>query len=56
MFNNGWGLYPQAKIMFLAGAPRYGSLTLGYWYGDRYQSAHGSWLYQSVSWHKPDFS
>lgn len=57
MFNKGWGVYPRAKVgLSSPEGRRSGSVTLGYWYGDRYQSARGSWLYQSVSWHKADFS
>ena len=28
----------------------------GYWHGHQYIAPRGSYLFQSVSWHRPDFS
>lgn len=58
-YTQGWGIYPTAHYQFELKKLRNGTgflgLTLGYWYGNQFQSARGSWLYQSVSWHNPDF-
>ena len=58
-FDKGWGLYPNLSHSFaikMQNGPMLLGLTLGYWYGNQFQSARGSWLYQSVSWHNPDFA
>ncbi len=60
-FTHGWGCHPQLIFGFssqsaqswwqepLAAGHRF-ELGVGYWYGHHYQSARGSYMYQSVSW------
>lgn len=60
-FTNGWGVHPNLQIQDnnLFASKKSQSklyLQLGYWYGDSYISPRGSYLFQSVSWHNPDFS
>lgn len=52
-YDRGWGVYPNAEIRasgFHSSSNLY-LLRCGYWYGDQYLSARGSYLFQSVSWH-----
>ncbi len=66
-FNNGWAWWPQlsADWMFAQGPTGeksfwHGSwrllLQAGYWQGHQYIAPRGSYLFQSVSWHRPDFA
>lgn len=70
-YHSGWGLWPQLSVdwQFASGsspsplAPRpfwRGSWRLlaqaGYWRGHQFIAPRGSYLFQCVSWHRPDFS
>lgn len=70
-YNKGWAVWPQISFdwQFAHDVPRppdepqpfwRGSWRLlaqaGYWYGHQYIAPRGSYLFQSVSWHRPDFS
>ena len=60
-FTNGWGLHPNLQIQdndFFRAKNSHNNLylQLGYWYGDGYISPRGSYLFQSVSWHNPEFA
>ena len=63
-YDKGWGLWPQVSYDHLISkkqhAPYRGSWRLlaqaGYWYGYQYIAPRGSYLFQSVSWHKDYFA
>ena len=66
-YSNGWALWPQLSFDWLFAregrAPHAfwrGSwhmlLQAGYWQGHQYIAPRGSYLFQSVSWHRPDFA
>ena len=65
-YDNGWGVWPQVSYDF--SLPSYRPinqphwrggwkmlLQAGYWYGYQFIAPRGSYLFQSVSWHKKDF-
>ncbi|MBR3487741.1 MAG: hypothetical protein IKH33_00315 [Bacteroidales bacterium] len=69
-YDNGWGVWPQVSCDFplpsyysidsMDNTPHWrGSwkmlLQAGYWYGYQFIAPRGSYLFQSVSWHKKDF-
>ncbi len=69
-YDNGWGMWPQVSCDFPlpSHTPVYPSddrphwprdwkmlLQAGYWYGYQFIAPRGSYLFQSVSWHKKDF-
>lgn len=69
-YDNGWGVWPQVSCDFPLSSynpidstgdkSRWrGSwkmlLQAGYWYGYQFIAPRGSYLFQSVSWHKKDF-
>lgn len=65
-FDNGWGFWPQmsASVPMNISAWKNGEqikmpmhliLQGGYWHGHQYIAPRGSYLFQSVSWHKPSF-
>ncbi|MBR5726489.1 MAG: hypothetical protein IKX56_07135 [Muribaculaceae bacterium] len=70
-FDKGWGVWPQVSYDFPlpTWAPDelwedyhhhwrrrwHMLLQAGYWYGNQYIAPRGSYLFQSVSWHKKDF-
>lgn len=53
----GRGLYPHIdyRHAFDSQGRRVMAVDVGYWHGDQYLSARGSWLYQSASWHDPTY-
>ncbi len=70
-YSNGWAVWPQLSFdwQFAHDVPRppdepqpfwRGSWRLlvqaGYWHGHQYIAPRGSYLFQSVSWHRPDFA
>lgn len=57
-FTQGWAVFPQVVVYHFLKPTRTNHFLfqLGYWHGNQYQSARGSWLYQSVSWHNPTFT
>ena len=69
-YDKGWGLWPQVSCDFplssyrsidpLEDRPHWRGewkmlLQVGYWYGNQFIAPRGSYLFQSVSWHKKDF-
>lgn len=58
-YADGWGLWPQLSFDGTLASPC-GDwrmlLQAGYWRGCRYIAPRGSYLFQSVSWHKADFA
>lgn len=62
-YDNGWGLWPQIgfdhRFRHHSGGLR-GCWHLlaqaGYWHGHQFIAPRGSYLFQSVSWHRPDFA
>lgn len=67
-YSNGWGVWPQVgadiplsgKQERIDDTKKRGDWHLmvqgGYWYGYRYIAPRGSYLFQSVSWHDPNFA
>lgn len=69
-YNQGWGFWPQISYGVQLGRPhdldtatRYNSrgswrllAQAGYWYGCQFIAPKGSYLFQSVSWHKADLA
>lgn len=57
-FTDGWAVYPQAdfKLWHAVDSTLLGlMLTVGYWHAHHFQSARGSYLYQSVSSYDADY-
>lgn len=64
-YPNGWGIWPQVSLNEVLpqwkrssrwrGAWRL-QLQAGYWYGHQFIAPRGSYLFQSISWHNPDFA
>ena len=66
-YNSGWALWPQLSLdwqfaregrnrqNFWRGAWRM-LLQAGYWQGHQFIAPRGSYLFQSVSWHRPDYA
>lgn len=68
-FDNGWGLWPQISYsvpihmttrkngeqLYFPAMPMRLILQAGYWYGHQFIAPRGSYLFQSISWHKPSF-
>lgn len=52
-FNRGYALYPM--LSFRHWHHSIWALYAGYWHGNQFLSARGSWLFQSASWHDADF-
>lgn len=68
-FDNGWGFWPQISASVPMGfstckngerirfaMPMRLVLQAGYWIGHQYIAPRGSYLFQSVSWHKPNLT
>lgn len=59
-FDDGWGVWPQltyGRQWSSAHDHSYHLLAqLGYWYGHQYLAPRGSYLFQSISWHKSYFT
>ena len=70
-YDNGWGMWPQVSCDFPLPSrvpvcpsddrPHWRRgwkmlLQAGYWYGYQFIAPRGSYLFQSVSWHKKDFA
>lgn len=53
-FERGYALYPMLKFCHQKDPYRW-VLMAGYWHGNQFLSARGSWLYQSASWHDADY-
>ena len=57
LYPKGYGLYPQVAAHFhFSRHNRHLIASMGYWYGNQYLSARGSWHYQSASWHDPTYA
>lgn len=69
-YDQGWGVWPQVSYDFQLPSNRHiylmddklhwrggwkMMLQAGYWYGYQFIAPRGSYLFQSVSWHKKDF-
>lgn len=60
-FDNGWGFWPQLSYrrgLHFSDTTQGGQLlaSVGFWRGHQYIAPRGSYLFQSISWHKPSFS
>lgn len=68
-FDNGWGVWPQISYsvpihittrkngeqLYFPAMPMRLILQAGYWYGHQFIAPRGSYLFQSISWHKPSY-
>ena len=62
-YGNGWGLWPQIGLDHRFRHHNNGShgnwqmlAQAGYWHGYQFIAPRGSYLFQSVSWHRADFA
>ena len=68
-YNDGWAVWPHLSFdWWFANSGNRGAkenwwhgdwrmlVQAGYWHGHQYIAPRGSYLFQSVSWHRPDFS
>lgn len=57
-YADGWGFWPHATFDGTFGRDGGCRLQLqaGYWHGSRFIAPRGSYLFQSVSWHRTDFA
>ena len=70
-YNNGWAMWPQISFdwQFASDVPPAPDepkpfwrgcwrllVQAGYWHGHQYIAPRGSYLFQSISWHRPDFA
>lgn len=53
-YDKGYGFWPQLSFEYRHPSWHF-IASAGYWYGYQYIAPRGSYLFQSVSWHRPDF-